>query len=60
MTLAAAALPTNHLPGESVTDICFRISLPEGAETDEPLLPTSLCRYLFSPLDLITSGFQLP
>ena len=60
MILAAATLPANHLPGDSVTDIRFRISFPEGAETDKPLLSTSLYRYLFSPLDLITGGFQLP
>ena len=60
MILAAATFPANLFPGDSVTDICFRISLSERAETDEPLLPTSLYRYLFSPLDLITGGFQLP
>ena len=60
MILAAAVLSADGLSGDSVADIRFRKSFPEGAQAYEALLSGSFYGNLFSTLDLVTSCLQLP
>ena len=58
MSLAAPASAMDHLPGNSVMDIVFRVPFSQGPQADEPFLSISLCRDLLSPLDLIPRHLQ--
>ena len=59
MSLAAPASGMDHLPGNPVTDIVFRVSFSQGSQPDEPFLSGSFDRDLLSPLDLIPCHLKL-
>ena len=59
MSLAAPASGMDHLPGNPVTDIFFRVPFSQGPQPNEPFLPGAFDRDLLSPLDLKPCHLQL-